>query len=647
MKRIVCFCLALGVHLHILAQKQDYVFEQITSEAGITFNAVSSIVEDDDGFLWFGTASGLYYYNTSEIIQYSYDPLNENAPPSNHITNLYKDKLGKIWICTNHGVCYFDEITHSFSRLAFKESNRFLNNKSVSYILPFTDEKYLIVIDGLLYHFDMDELVLREIHLGDQSHRVSFLGRLENDQIYVGTQDGKVFLNQGGISDFTPFYHASSNPITTIISANDDIWIGLFGGGVEVIGPDRKLLTRFKKEYSGNRHISNDRVREIVKRKNGEIWIGSVGGISIYDLEGIHNINQDLRFNGLPHIGIFDLFVDRNDGVWAGTWSGGLAYYSEYMFKFSHIRMVRNHETGSRNVISSFAEDKDGSIWVGIENDDLKKFNPEKMAFTEEEAPWPVSRIKSISTDSNNRHWIGTLYNGLWSGKNNKFERIGDISGIFSAVLAVEDGVWVGSRLSGLIFYDTAKDTFTHYRAGDKAIGSISSDHIWKIFQDSKENIWICSNFGLSVKYKGASDFERFFYNENANSLSRNLNYTITEDKNGKLWIGSAGAGIDIFDPATKSFQKFHLNAPIENAEVYCFLEDLRGNMWFSTNQGIYTYNPTTQMIRNFTKQDGILGKQYHPNSGFISSSGKLFFGGGNGFNIIDPMTVKEKPLSA
>ena len=65
--------MVVGITFLSLGQNPDYIFEQITSESGITFNAVNSIIEDEDGFLWFGTASGLYYYNTSEITQYSFD----------------------------------------------------------------------------------------------------------------------------------------------------------------------------------------------------------------------------------------------------------------------------------------------------------------------------------------------------------------------------------------------------------------------------------------------------------------------------------------------------------------------------------------------------------------------------------------------
>lgn len=647
MARYIAFLgLVISLHLQIFGQSRDYVFEQITSEAGITFNAVSSIVEDDYGFIWFGTASGLHYYNTAEIIPYSFDPEKEDSPPSNKITNLYKDENGRIWICTRNGLCYFNESTNSFTRLTFRESDKFLDDKTVSYILQYANDQYLVVIDELLYYFDMDEQLVREVKIGDPNHRVSFLRRNEDGRIYLGTTDGKVFINDASISDFSLFYQAVSNRVATIRFINDHIWIGLEDVGVEVVNADGELVDRYREEYSGNKRIASNRIREIVQRKNGEIWIGSLEGISVIDSEEIHHINQNL-LNGLPHIGVFDLYVDKNDGVWVGTWAGGLAYCSEHNFKFPHIRIARNDETVSRSVVSSFAENTDGSIWVGVENYGLEKFLPEKMTFVKKDVQsWPVSRIKSITTDSDGRHWIGTLYAGLWSVKNDEFDRKGDVSGIFSSVLALDDGVWIGTRLSGLIFYDINKNAFKRFRAGDKTIGSISSDQIWKVFQDSKENLWICANFGLSVKYKDAADFERFFYNVNSNSLSRNLNYTITEAKNGELWIGTAGAGIDIYDPVTKSFRKFELNASIKNAEVYCFLQDRLGNMWFSTNQGIYVFYTQTNELRNFTEQDGILGKQYHPNSGFISSSGKLFFGGGNGFNIIDPATVKENPLA-
>lgn len=648
MRYTLLSCLWICFQLPVLAQSQDYIFEPITSEAGITFNAVSKVVEDAYGFLWFGTASGLYYYNTHEIVSYNFDPLKEDSPPSNRILNLYQDDDEQIWVCTDQGICRFDESTHSFERITLKESDKFLNSSAVRYLQQFDSATYLIILDQHLYYFDVEEQIVRELQVAQQPQPLTYLTRGADGHIYLGTIDGKVFVNDTSLTDFRLFYQAAKSPVTALRCINGEIWIGLEEAGVEVVDQAGQPISRFKAELSGNNHISSNRIRDIVKRQNGEVWIGSAGGISVVEEGKVRNINQRL-LRGLPHISVFDLYVDKNDGVWVGTWSGGLAYYSTHNYKFPHIRTRKNNENGSRSVISSFAEDKDGSIWVGVENFELEKFDPDKMTFIEPGAStesWPVSRVKSMTTDEKQQHWIGTLYEGLWSVKDNSFQRVGALSGIFSSVLATEKGIWIGTRLSGLYFYDLEQDTVIHFRAEDKTMGSISSDYIWHVFQDSKKNLWVCSDFGLSVKYRDATDFERFFYTENSNSLSRNLNYTVAEDKTGKIWIGTAGAGIDIYDPTTKTFSKFSLNKDIENAEVYCILQDLEDNIWFSTNQGIYLYYPQTNTLKNFTAQDGILGQQYHPNSGFISSAGKIFFGGGNGFNIIDPTKVKQNPLA-
>ena len=647
MKYIAFSWLILIFLPQVSAQNKDFVFEQITSEAGITFNAVHSITEDDFGFIWFGTASGLYYYNTSEIVKYNFSPENDNSPPSNKILKVYRDNGGRIWICTGNGLAYFDESTNSFSRISFRESDRFLNDMTVSSIIEYARDIYLVVIDQLLYHFDLKNPVLREVTLRDQQYSISLLERYEDGQIYVGTTDGSTFLMGNSISAFTLLYKSSPKPVTAICPIGENIWIGQDGSGVQVVTRGGSPITRYGEELSGNQRISSDRVRDIVKRKNGEIWIGSSVGISVISPEGIQNIDQN-QLHGLPHLAVFDLYVDKNQGTWVGTWSGGLAYYNDYNFRFPHIRIGEDNGSATKSVVSSFAENEDGTIWVGIENSDLRKFDPEDMIFLKNDQQpykYPVSRVKSISTDKNNHHWMGTLYEGLWSIDNNEFRQRSSHPVISSSVLAVDSGVWMGTRLSGLIFYDINQNTFKHFRAGDKTIGSISSDYIWNVFMDSRENLWICSDFGLSLKPKNSSQFQRFFYNASSNSLSRNLNYTITEDKHGKIWIGTAGDGIDVYDPEAKSFSKFPLNADIENAEVYSILEDLENNIWFSTNQGIYLYYSETNTLRNFTEQDGILGKQYHPNSGFISSTGKLYFGGGNGFNIIDPSMVKQNPI--
>jgi signal transduction histidine kinase/AraC-like DNA-binding protein/AmiR/NasT family two-component response regulator len=291
-------------------------------------------------------------------------------------------------------------------------------------------------------------------------------------------------------------------------------------------------------------------------------------------------------------------------------------------------------------VISSFTEDKNGTIWVGSENDGLGKFTSQGNTF-KKVIEFPAQRIKAMASDNQNRLWVATFYEGLWLKENGNAKRIGNIEGIFTTVLPDKQGVWVGTKGKGAIYYNEQKNSFETYTQNNNDPGALCSNSIWKIFKDSKSNTWFVTDNGISIRFDKDDHFTNYVVNAGENNLSSNVNYTIAEDKNGKIWIGTAGYGIDIFDLKTKTFSKFSLNSSIKNAEVYCILRDKDNNMWFSSNQGIYAFYYSTETLKNFTKEDGLLGQQYHPNSGFISKNGIVYFGGGDGFNVINPEIVQ------
>ncbi|HEC41493.1 MAG TPA: hybrid sensor histidine kinase/response regulator [Bacteroides sp.] len=639
----------LFLTLPLFGDQKDYFFEQISTDEGFSYNAIKTIVEDKHGFVWFGSNNGLYFYNTARVTKYTFDPMKDDSPPSNVINKLYKDGFDRIWICTENGVCYFNEQSDSFVRLKLIESSDYLNSPAVSSIVQYSDTNYLIVINGRLHAFNINDLVLKKVSIGDEKAEISYLGKNEKHNIYVGTSAGQLFVNTTSISDFELIYSSKSGSVRTLGFINNNLWIALADHGIEVISTDGVLQTRYREEYTGVHHIPHNSVRKIIQRKNGEIWIGTYNGIAIITPSGNQVIKHD-PYNGLPHNSIYELYIGKNDGVWVGTWSGGLAYYSDYNYKFPHIRIIKDNVPISNSVIASFTEDSDGTIWVGSETNGILSFDPEKkipVKSTVNGDRWPIARIKSLCTDKQGKRWIGTFQEGLWYREDNRIRMAGSELNrcIISSLCPVDSGIWVGTREQGLKFYHTKEGTVEDYFAEEDKIGSISSNGIWDIFQDSKNNIWICSDFGLTVKYQHESHFTRYYNNENANSLSRNFTYTITEDQNGKIWIGTNGGGIDIFDPENQTFREFRLNAAIQNADVYSIIIDLQENIWFSSNQGIYVYNTKNGTLQQFTEQDDLLGARFRPNSGFIHSSGKLFFGGANGFNMIDPTVVKENPI--
>ena len=645
MKGIIRLIIVMFLCINIKVSAKEYIFDNVTSNAGITFNAIDKIAEDKYGFIWFSCSNGLYYYNSTEILKFNFDQSKPNTPLAQRIRYLYKDKSEKLWICTDKDICYFNEDQNTFERLNFtNEKDNFPQLQSLL-LRQVNNNLFLTLIFGQLYSFSLSELTLNNVQTGDQVTPVRYFEFDKDGNLYVATANGTIFKGDSLLTNFIAVYQSNSGSISTLTTIGDEIWIGFEDHGIEVINPKGELVKQFSKELKGNQHIINNRIRKIVQRENNDIWIGTMEGLSIINPEGNQDIVPNIR-NGLPHKGVFDLLVDRSDGVWVATWSGGLAYYNKFNYKFPLFQNTAADESSWNSVISSFAEDKNGSIMVGSENHGLHKYTPGSNKY-EKLKDFPVQYIKAIKSDNQNRLWIATLYEGLWVKENNNVKRIGNIEGIFSTVFANKKGVWVGTRNNGAIFHDPEKNTFETFKQNNNESGAICSNGIWYIFEDSKDNLWFCSDFGISVRYKNENHFTNYYSSETDNTLSSNINYTVAEDKFGKIWIGTAGKGIDIFDPRNKTFKKFNLNNAIGDAEVYCILRDKNDNMWFSSNHGIYAYYTNTETLKNFTREDGLLSQQYHPNSGCISKNGILYFGGGNGFNVINPAIVQPNTIIA
>jgi signal transduction histidine kinase/ligand-binding sensor domain-containing protein/AraC-like DNA-binding protein len=636
-KSIFYFVIGILIGFQYKVIANDYIFEHVTSNKGITFNAINSIVDDKYGFIWFGCNNGLYYYNSSEITKFNFDLTKPDAPRSSVIRKVYKDKTRKLWICTNDGISWFNEDSNSFSQLNFTNANDF-NTLNATLLHQINIDNYLAIINGRLYKFNTHDLKLEQVEVDKPNTGIVFFTSDTLGNLYIAANNGSIYKTDSLLNEISLIHRVSAGAVSTLSFINDQLWIGYINNGIEIINSNGEQVDFLKEEKTEKQHIISNRIRRIVKRGNNEVWIGTQGGITVIRRDGNYDISPNIQ-NSLPHEGIFDLFVDRNDGVWVGTWSGGLAYHHKFNYKFQQFQGSFANKSDWNSVISSFAEDKNGTIWVGSENHGLYLYNPTSNSY-QKKLDSPFQRVKYLSTDNNKRLWVGTLYEGLWLKENEKLKQVGDTYGIISTVLPTDNGVWVGERGGGgAKFYNEKQNTVEYFKENAQDTFSISSNSIWNIFKDSKDNIWFCSDYGVSVRFKNNYYFTN--YDKNTNGLSSDVNYTFAEDKMGNIWIGTAGSGIDIYNPKTKTFSKFSLNESIKDAHIYSILRDKKDNMWFSSNQGIYAYYHDSRTLKNFTKEDGLLGQQYHPNSGFISKDGLLYFGGGNGFSIIDPEVVQ------
>jgi signal transduction histidine kinase/ligand-binding sensor domain-containing protein/DNA-binding response OmpR family regulator len=653
MKKFKIILFLFLISLTLVKANDNYYFEQISPESGFAFDAVYAISEDCNGFVWFGCNNGLYYYNTSSINKINLLPIHQNNSQSLRITDLYHDFECRLWVCSEEGLFLRNSLDNNFQKMELYSNDSTINtNSAISRILQFNEQFYLIVINGTLFFFDKEEQVLHETKFEgfETTGTISYLGLDQQKNILVASNQGKVFIGRQPNDQFTLFYDSGSDIIRTICDDNNKYYIGFNSKGIEVVNTIGNKISEMNTALTQNNYLPDNRVRDIIKTDAGKIWIGTYQGIVVLENEK-NTLITNTGKNGLPHKSIYVLHKSKNNGIWLGTWAGGIAYYKEENYRFNHIVKVPT-EPESKSVISAFAEEKNGNIWVGSEQGGINIFNIASGEFLHDNKLSQfenLSRIKSLRTVNKENIIIGTFYQGIWNYNQteNKLYKISENflndAAIISTIAGVENELFVGMRGAGNSFikYDLITKKIESFDIFSNDKNSRGYLRTWKILIDSSHKVWIATDEGLYYANKNENIFHDCFKDDTIFGLSQTMIYTLYEDKNEILWIGTKGMGLFKYSLSNAQLSRISDDQVIASADIFGITEDKNGDIWFSTDKGIFCFNQTNQKTTSYSTFDGLPGDQFMPNSVLASSSGEIFFGSSNGFCYINPENIK------
>ncbi len=662
MKKIIIYPVICLFILHISTgninamQHGNYFFERISPESGFAFDAVYTIAEDCNGLVWFGCNNGLYHYNTHEIEKIMLHQNNAASPQAVKVNKILTDDQCRMWVCTEVGLYSLVPEENEIRQIHFDSNTLNLPGQSVEDILQWDSTRFLLLINRTLFVYNIIDDSFSEVKNGSFpiKETISYLGRGRNEEVLIGTTNGNLFISrEGKISDYSLLYEKSGNPIRSVCVNGDSYLIGFDGSGVDVINTSGKLIETYHEGAEGNYKLPSNRVRQIIRRPNGQIWIGTYGGLLIIS-PGSRQIIKNDGINGLPYNSIYALYQGKNDGIWVGTWAGGLAYFNEYNYRFQHIKHIGNRISGDQSFFSSLTEDYNNNIWIGSEDGGISVYNPQTNTFYNEMTHSPTTqleRIKTLYSNDGINLWIGTFNMGFWHYNIEKRSirhvnmNIPSPEINYSSIVQIDNDLWISTRGRGIIQYNLVTSDKRLFNFGRLFPELPSLNWIWSTFRDSKNGLWICTDNGLLLKPDRSNDFINYFQNDSIFGLSNNIIYTIYEDKDGIFWVGTRGKGMFNLNYSTFEIKPFIHNETIANSDVYGITGDDYNNIWFSTNNGIYRYDPVAETLRRFTSIDGLSGDQFIPKAAIKSSDGRLYFGSSNGFNIIDPRLIRNNPI--
>ncbi|NQV41303.1 MAG: hypothetical protein HQ506_03030 [Candidatus Marinimicrobia bacterium] len=685
--------LALGVYRIFLllflygsafGQNNTLKFDHLTVANGLSQGSVYAILQDSRGFMWFGTRFGLNRYDGNEFKHFNHDPKNPQSLPGYRVLALLEDHHSALWAATGTGgLARYERDTETFTNFRHDSTDPgSLSNDLTTCLYEDSNQTLWVGTKQGLNHLDRDKLKFDSyFHIdGDSTSlsdsHISALSELSPGILLIGLNNGSLAtldLQSGKITNIqTGVFRPSRTgfrPITCITrdQQNDFVWLSRFGYGLVKYNLKNGILNRYKQPTSSYNSAGANFLYSITQDQQGKLWLGSVGGLSVFDPE-----TEQLSFNEFndqnpgslnDHI-VLSSFNDKQGLIWAGSESKGINIYKPNQIRIELFRHeADNASSPSANNIYSIAEDEGGDIWFTTIPGGTNRFNPSTRTFryyqTDDSKPnWSMNYALQVMIEKSGLVWIGTAAAGLSqidpvSGERLKlyYNYVLDpycISGsTINAIYETRDStIWVGTQNNGLNRYDRKTEHFTRFQNDPENPSSIGGDRIYATLEDHAGVLWIGSaEGGLSRFHAETESFSSFKHTvDDENCIGSNCVLALHEDGQNNLWIGTSGGGLNKLDSDRQTFSTLDLGFDNLDIIIDCILEDDHGYLWLSTNKGVIKADPEQGFLNRYTLIDGLQGNEFYYSSGLKDSQGYMYFGGPNGFNRFHPDSLSNNP---
>ena len=408
-------------------------------------------------------------------------------------------------------------------------------------------------------------------------------------------------------------------------------------------------LSSFKIEdhYKPLPEYDDSSLRAFHVDKKGNIWLGTINGLYILNPSSrelsLYKHSGTDPFS-LPNNSIWEIYEDRQDNVWIGTYSGTLSYVN---VNENHAFRTYHTQNSGLNYapVSAFAEEQD-YIWIGTEGGGINrmdKVNGEISGFT---LPNNVTskNVKSLVIDAGRNLWISTFRGGLdlYDSRQNKAINYKHskkdscsllVDDIRKTVLEGDSGMWISYQYHKpeISYFSFHSKSFTHF--------SLDSIHdyayLFDILRQGEKTLWAISNEALYQMDTHTRAVEKIIPND---STYLGL-FTFCLDDSGNIWIGTIGNGLIKFDTNTSHFISLKNVLQQDIYSIYSICYD-NGNVWMGTDNGLFCYNIADNQLMRFDKRENTQGQVYYPLATMKGRDGLLYFGGTNGFTVINPKNI-------
>jgi len=558
-----------------IIDKKNYTIKQVENEF-IKKERINSILNDSKGNIWVGTDNyGVLQIDTrtGKFQRFSSDNNSKLKLKGNHVTHIYQDKCGRIWISLwKSGLCYIEQ---NLKKVVYMPNIGISNNPFR--VLQDKDGLFWVCTwgDGIFnINIENNQISLRPMLLSRKSTRKV------DDIVYSITQDNKFggiwVVTFSGLSliekeldgsfkmvDTGSFFNENTNKLFHEIMKDrkGNLWVGSVGEGLYKLDFNKLLIQNFPLTEIKEQLNARSYVTRFCELTTGEVYIviNRVGLFVFNPKTGTVKRPANPIVRSLSSVSAILKVSDENE-IWVANEGEDIIHVfkkngSDDLVQINQFSLS-NFKAPSSNSITCFFKDSRGNIWIGTSNGlYIKPLNSKEKKISSN-----INTVNTIGEDAHNNIWIGTEKEGAY---------------VFKKEIANKENVYISSKINLSI------NRYQSY-----SVQSICCKKNGDVYLGTKEGCLYYYNY----KEQKAKEISSLY------GITDDGIMDIIEDDYGMLWISTIKRIIK-YNPQTHAATYY---SDADGMLVTSFFKDARiklksGRILFGGNNGICVFTPTPQ----------------------------------------------------
>ncbi|WP_179213394.1 sensor histidine kinase [Ekhidna lutea] len=568
----------------------QFVLRSWNTNAGLTSESVSEMVQTNDGYIWIGTYTGLHRFDGKDFTVFT----NQNSDlPSSNVLRIEKGQGGELWLGTLHGIAIYEN-----GVFTVPEKLDSVENLSIEEMLITRDgDLWFSTKSNNLFYYNQNSLTEFTKEFGVENSTVLSMCEDRNGNVYFGTDDSQLII------------YSPSGTLVKYSLGNDLNGINVMESksGLTYLGTGDGFYLWDGTELIKNPILGSSTVNSILIDENKTFWLGTMKGLFRYQ-STTQSLDSLTEQNGIPNNIIEDLIFDSQGNVWVGTYRSGIFYLGD-----GSITSFTKNDGLATNIISSVTELNEETFLLGNENGSLNLLQNGQISDYKPAISIPSERLKNLFTDSKGRVWVCT-YGGLviLDGPRSKHYKVSNGFPDNFIRLAYEDKdgtIWLGTKNAGLLLFES--DDLSKWKSITIEDG-LSSNYIMSIEENKNGDMIVATISGLNF----IRDKEVFKTVTTDDGLPSNFMFS-TQATSEYIWIAS-NDGLSGY--SENGIVNFNTERGMPTNIIYDVIADKSGTLWMPAENAILAIKITALEAAAENPEKGIKVKQYDESYGMKNS---------------------------